>query len=299
MDLHADDMAAHADQTDGALEAMALGMVSSGSLMVPCPDAARTLSLWQAQPELDLGIHLTLNSEWGTRYGWGGVLPQSKVPSLYNDDGILWPTSDELAAHMDVGEALQEMEAQILRVLDAGVRPTHLDDHMGCYWVHPELQRGAMALARKYNLPMNPIHIPEMRAQGYVVADAVWMFYGNILVDLVDPGARARVYDDWMRRLTPGVHLLLTHISYNRGTYGAVIRGEQFRVGDHAYWTRPETRVLAEELDIVPIGYRALQRLQARNWGLGAHPAPAGRQTAVPRAVPAAPRAQSHVQRGT
>ena len=130
--VHADDMAAHQDQTDGALDAMEMGMCKTGSVMVPCSDWDRTLAIWQDRPELDLGIHLTLNSDWGAQYGWGAVLPQSQVPSLYSPDGIMWQTEQELREHMVVAEALQEMEAQILRVLEAGVKPTHLDDHMGC-----------------------------------------------------------------------------------------------------------------------------------------------------------------------
>jgi hypothetical protein len=55
------------------------------------------------------------------------------------------------------------MEAQILRALEAGVERTHMDDDMGCYWQHPELKWGAMALAKEYNLPVKPIHIEEMR----------------------------------------------------------------------------------------------------------------------------------------
>jgi hypothetical protein len=142
--VHADDMALHRDQTDGALEAMGVGMCKTGSVMVPCPDFDRTLAIWKERPDLDLGIHLTLNSEWGAHYGWRPVLPRSQVPSLYSPEGIMWPTEGELREHVVVAEALHEMEAQILRVLEAGAEPTHVDDHMGCYWQHPDLKRGAM-----------------------------------------------------------------------------------------------------------------------------------------------------------
>lgn len=261
--VHADDMAAHRDQTDGALDAMAVGMCKTGSVMVPCPDFERTVSIWKQHPELDLGIHLTLNSEWGARYGWGGVLPQGQVPSLYNPDGIFWGTEQELREHMVVGEAMAEMEAQITHVLDAGVKPTHMDDHMGCYWQHPELKRGAIQLSKKYSLPMNPIDIPEMRQQGYICADAVWMFIFNILLDTVNPSVRMKVYDDWMRRLKPGVHLLLTHISRMSDDYRSKIPAPFFREGDYAYWTSAKTQALSNELGITFIGYRELQRLHA------------------------------------
>jgi predicted glycoside hydrolase/deacetylase ChbG (UPF0249 family) len=264
--VHADDMALHRDQTDGALEAMELGMCKTGSVMVPCPDFDRTLAIWVERPDLDLGIHLTLNSEWGARYGWAPVLPRSEVPSLYSSDGIMWPTEGKLREHLVVAEALQEMEAQILRVLEAGVEPTHVDDHMGCYWLHPDLKRGAMQLARQYNLPMNPIHIDEMRQQGHVVADAIWMFTSNLFPEVHDPSIRSKVYDDWMRGLKPGVHLLLTHIARESADLCSKIPMAHFRVGDHAYWTSSETKALADELGIIFAGYRELQRLQARNW---------------------------------
>lgn len=264
--VHADDMAAHRDQTDGALEAMDVGMCKTGGVMVPCPDSGRTLGIWQERPELDLGIHLTLNSEWGTRYGWAPVLPRSAASSLYNPDGIMWGTEQELREHMIVEEALQEMEAQIRCVLDAGLRPTHMDDHMGCYWQHPDLVRGAMALAKKHNLPMNPIHIEEMRQQGYVCADAVWQFTTNLLPEVRDPSIRKRVYDDWMRGLKPGVHLLLTHIARVSDDYRQKIQAAYIREGDYRYWTSPEAVALASELGITFIGYRELQELQARNW---------------------------------
>jgi predicted glycoside hydrolase/deacetylase ChbG (UPF0249 family) len=266
--VHADDIALHQDQTDGALDAMGVGMCKTGSVMVPCPDLKRTLAIWGERSDLDLGIHLTLNSEWGTKYGWSPVLSESRVPSLYSPDGIMWQTEQQLQEHLVVSEALQEMEAQILRVLEAGVQPTHLDDHMGCYWQHPDLKEGAMRLARTYNLPMNPIHINEMRRQGYVVADAVWMFTSNLLPEVVDPSMRAKAYDRWMRNLKPGVHLLLTHIARDTQDLRSTIPMAHFRVGDYTYWTRSQTKALAAELGITFIGYCKLQELQAKNWNL-------------------------------
>ena len=87
--VHADDISMHIDQTNGSFETMQYGMVKTGSIMVPCPDFDRTTMIWEKNSNLDLGIHLTLNSDWGEKYGWGGVLPKSKVPSLYNSKGVV------------------------------------------------------------------------------------------------------------------------------------------------------------------------------------------------------------------
>ena len=269
--VHADDVGMHIDQTDGAFEAMKYGMVKTGSIMVPCPDFDRTAMMWEKNPNLDLGIHLTLNSDWGEKYGWGGVLPKSKVPSLYNSKGIMWRRPHKLMANMNVEEALMELEAQILKVLKAGLKPTHIDGHYGNYYMNSDLAEGVRNFSKKYNLPMKPHYElrEEMRGQGYVFPDTLWMF-----LILYGEGSqleiRKKVYDNWFRKLKPGVHELLIHPSL-MGEEWANILGRPnsyLRLGDYKYWTSPETMDLANELGIIFIGYRELQKLQAKNWGL-------------------------------
>jgi predicted glycoside hydrolase/deacetylase ChbG (UPF0249 family) len=264
--VHADDVGAHPDQLDGTLEAMEAGMCRTGSLMAPCPDAERVLSIWRQRPDLDLGIHLTLTSEWGERYGWSPILPPSEVPSLYTPEGLMWPTEGALRDHMDVGEALRECEAQVQKVLQAGVQPTHVDDHMGCYWLDLELTEGVMALAKRYGLPMAPVDMDLMRALGYVFPDSSWQFTSNVFGDQRYPEIRHRVYADWLRSLGPGVHQVMTHIARVGDDYASKINLAHFRAGDLTCWTSPEMQALAHELGITFIGYRALQRVQARHW---------------------------------
>jgi predicted glycoside hydrolase/deacetylase ChbG (UPF0249 family) len=269
--VHADDIGMHIDQTDGSFETMRYGMVKTGSVMVPCPDFDRTAKIWAKNPNLDLGVHLTLNSDWGEKYGWGGVLPKSKVPSLYNSKGIMWRKPYKLMANMDVEEALMEIEAQILKAFKAGLKPTHIDGHYGNYYMSYDLAVGVKKLSRKYNLPMKPHHKlrKEMREQGYVFPDTCWMFlilYG----EWIQPEIRKKVYDNWLKNLKPGVHELLIHPSL-MGEEWANILGRPnsyLRLGDYKYWTSPETMDLANELGITFMGYRELQKLQAKNWGL-------------------------------
>jgi predicted glycoside hydrolase/deacetylase ChbG (UPF0249 family) len=104
----------------------------------------------------------------GEKYGWGGVLPKSKVTSLYNSKGIMWQKPYKLMANMDVEEALMELEAQILKVLKAGLKPTHIDGHYGNYYMNSDLAEGVRNLSKKYNLPMKPHYElrEEMRGQG-------------------------------------------------------------------------------------------------------------------------------------
>ena len=269
--VHADDIGMHMDQTDGTFDAMKLGMIKTGSVMVPCPDFNRVAKIWKNDANLDLGIHLTLNSDWGKKYGWGSVLPKTKVPSLYNAEGNLWRTPNDLRAHMKVDEAILELEAQIMKCLEAGINPTHIDPHYGCYYDSLDLAKKVMNLSKKYNLPMKPhyLHRGEMRRLGFVFPDSMWLFF-KLIGEKYDRNIRKRVYDNWLKELQPGVHELVIHPSYMSSEWSEIIGGfnSYLRLGDYKYWSDPETKALADSLGIIFIGYRELQRLQAKNWNL-------------------------------
>lgn len=47
----------------------------------------------RSHPNVDLGLHLTLTSEWEF-YKWGPVLPSNEVPSLINEQGFLYDGSE-------------------------------------------------------------------------------------------------------------------------------------------------------------------------------------------------------------
>lgn len=269
--VHADDIGMHIEQTNGTLDAMKQGMVKTGSVMVPCPDFNRVAMIWKDDANLDLGIHLTLNSDWGKKYGWGAVLPKNQVPSLYNAEGNLWRTPNDLRAHMDVDEAALELEAQIVKVLEAGINPTHMDAHYGNYYDSSDLAKKVMKLSKKYNLPMKPhyLHRKEMRKSGYVFPDSMWMFF-KLYGEKSNPDIRKRVYDNWLKELQPGVHELVIHPSYMSSQWSNIVGNfnSYLRHGDYKYWSDPGTKALAEKLGIIFIGYRELQLLQAKNWGI-------------------------------
>ncbi|MBC2733768.1 MAG: ChbG/HpnK family deacetylase [Desulfobacteraceae bacterium] len=265
--VHADDLAIHKDQTDGALDAMQKGLVTTGSVMVPCPDFDRTASIWLSDPNLDLGLHLTLNTGHRPDYRWKPLLPVEKVPSLYSQDGYMWRGLTEFGENLRITEALMEIEAQIKKALSIGLKPTHIDTHMGVYNIHPRLAKGVMKLSRRYNLPMlpSPYHLKEMRDKGYVYPDTIWM-YLLIVGEEYFPWHRKRLYDRFLRNLKPGVHELIIHPSFMSNEYEQYVWRPYILTADYAYWTSPDTKVLIDKLGITLIGYRALRRLQAKNW---------------------------------
>lgn len=273
--VNIDDVGIHKDETEASFRALKFGMVKSGSVMVPCPNFSQVIKCWKENPEIDLGVHLTLTCEWGEKYPWTPVLSKANVQGLYNPKGIMWENVKELLQHARRKEINMELDAQINKILDAGLKPSHLDHHMDFYY-HSDLFADVMELSRKYNLPMRvwrrrkyklPLiknNLISLRRMGYVFPDTqmgIYMMAGqNQSLDL-----RKEKYYEHLRSLKPGVHNIKVHIAFQTEELQNIMGGHQssIRQIDYDVWTSDDTKKLGEELGIIFLGFRPLQQLQA------------------------------------
>jgi predicted glycoside hydrolase/deacetylase ChbG (UPF0249 family) len=106
------------------------GSITCGALMVPCPWFSEVVAMAAASPDIDLGVHLTLTSEWKS-YRWAPISTTRRSSGLIDTDGYFWHRLPMLAAHVVPEAAEAEMRAQIERALSAGIDVTHIDTHMG------------------------------------------------------------------------------------------------------------------------------------------------------------------------
>jgi chitin disaccharide deacetylase len=127
------------------------GFLTCGSVMVPCPWFREVADRAAGSPELDLGVHLTLTSEW-PHYRWAPISTVSRASGLIDPDGYFWRNCIDLREHVVPEAAEIEMRAQIERALDAGIDVSHLDTHMGAA-LAPELAEIYLRLGREYALP--------------------------------------------------------------------------------------------------------------------------------------------------
>jgi predicted glycoside hydrolase/deacetylase ChbG (UPF0249 family) len=149
--VHCDDIGMCHAANVGAFEALDRGPATCGSVMVPCPWFPEAARLAGERPHVDLGVHLTLTSEW-EHYRWGPVAPRQAVPSLLDDRGCLPRTTQEVAARGRPEEVEIELRAQIETALAAGIDVTHLDAHMGAALMPPFIHIYA-ELAVEYRIP--------------------------------------------------------------------------------------------------------------------------------------------------
>ena len=158
--IHADDLAVAHSQDAASFDALDKGAATSASIMVPCPWLTEVADYAKAHPDADLGLHLTLSAEWKS-YRWGPVESKDKVPSLLDPAGYLWPEVEPAVRSIKPDEAEREIRAQIEHAVSAGIRPTHLDSHMGVLFAKPELFAVYVKVAHDYKLPFLALRGPQ------------------------------------------------------------------------------------------------------------------------------------------
>ena len=150
--IHEDDVGMTHGSNVAFRELSARGVVSSGSVMAPCPWFPETLEIAAANPSLDLGVHLTLNSE-SRPYRWRPLTRPPKSAGLADESGYLWLEQRSVArnAHPEAVEA--ELRAQIDAAIAGGIDVTHLDAHCGAV-MHPKFMPIYKRLGQDYDLPI-------------------------------------------------------------------------------------------------------------------------------------------------
>jgi len=161
--VHADDLAVAHSVDAASFDALNKNAVTSASVMVPCAWLTEVASYAKDHPDVDFGLHLTLTSEWKVDR-WGPVSSSDKVPSLFDPYGNLWPEAPAAALNLKTVEAEREIRAQVDRAVALGIRPTHLDSHMGVLFSKPELFAVYIKVAHEYNLRFLAVRLPNLSA---------------------------------------------------------------------------------------------------------------------------------------
>ncbi len=130
--------------------------LTSSTVMAPCAWAPEACKFAAENPELAIGVHLTLTSEW-SKYRWAPVNSKD-TDSLRDGEGYMWHESDEVEKNVKLDEVAAEIRAQIERCKKLGLtNPSHLDNHMGSlYGIETgrfELLELTLGIAAEYGLP--------------------------------------------------------------------------------------------------------------------------------------------------
>lgn len=153
--IRADDLGMCRSVNLGVEKGFKEGVLTCTSLMVSCPWFEDAAQICRNNPDLQVGVHLTLNSEWA-EYRWGPVLPIGEVPSLVDEDGYFYPTVKQFHdANPRPEEVEKELRAQVKRAYQYGIDVTYVDYHMGTAVSTPEFRKIVEKIAREHQIPVS------------------------------------------------------------------------------------------------------------------------------------------------
>jgi len=150
--LHADDIGMCEEANMAVIPYLENQQIQSASVMMPCEYSDDFMQWYEANADYDIGLHLTLTSEWQT-WRWGTVADKTTVPSLLDNDGFMWRSVAEVVQNAKPEEVEKEVRAQIEKALSLGVRPTHLDIHMGTLYHTDAFSKIYFDIAEEYPIP--------------------------------------------------------------------------------------------------------------------------------------------------
>lgn len=257
--VNADDLGMYPAINEATLRAFRAGIVRSTSLMVPCPAAPDAMRRLAETPGLPVGVHLSVVRDIPT-YPWGPLAPRERVPSLLDEEGLLYPHAGmhEMAAKADLGDLEREFRAQIEAVLAAGLRPTHVDWHCLYDGGHERVFDLTLRLAREYGLAPrvdSPTGRERVRRLGLPCADHDLLDSFRLPIE-----DKAAAYAAALRELPPGLSTWAVHPGGGDAASRSVDPdGWRVRATDAAFLSSPEAREIVAREGIVLVDYAPLQ----------------------------------------
>lgn len=201
--VRSDDMGAAHAVNEACLDSVKNGIARSIEVLVPAPWFLEAVEMLKAHPEIDVGVHLDLTSEW-SGLKWGPV--SKEVPSLVDENGHFFPTTSQRSSMPDntgflesgfkMAEVERELRAQIEMALRLLPNVTHLSAHMGTATSTDELKALTEKLANEYHLP---IQVPGLQRAGR---------FGN---KDDSPKKRVAAMIDLIEGLKPGLWMVIEH----------------------------------------------------------------------------------------
>lgn len=280
--VQADDIGACDETVSGLDELMHFGLVSTCSVMVPCPAFPQAAGYLAAHPEVDAGVHLTLTCERGPgQQRWGPLSASDAARSLCDAEGFFRDEPRPLAEGCAAGAAYEEMCAQLDRAEACGVDVTHLDSHMFAAW-HPKIVDEYMRLGVERRLPALLLRLDDPGCgvrRGGVFSEDELTESGRAVREYEErEGARAVVFDKLVglplrepkERLAQAVRAFdalppgrLTHFFIHPARDTAELRAltpdYEARAADFETFTSPALLDHVRSSGVQIIGYRELR----------------------------------------
>jgi predicted glycoside hydrolase/deacetylase ChbG (UPF0249 family) len=283
--IHCDDIGMCQAGVEAFSELSEVGVVSTAAIMVPCPWFLEAAKFAVAHPQADLGVHLTLTSEWQT-YRWGPLSTRDPASGLIDEEGYFYHRSEMVQEHGSPEAVKKELVAQMERALAAGIEPTHADTHMGSV-AHLKFMESYIKLALEYKVPPMMLRLDEegwrmvneSSANSTMDETAITMAarmvttleqIGVPLLDNIsglpldsDPRIRMEQARSALSSLPAGLTHFIIHPAKDTPELRAITPDWACRVADYKTFLDKSLGAFLKNKGIHVIGYRAIKELMA------------------------------------
>lgn len=269
--IHADDLGMCHSVNQASIDALEKGTVTCGSIMINCPWSPEIAKYYRDYSEIDVGVHVTLNSEW-ERYKWGPVAPDEKVPGLVDSNGYLPKSVEQVKEKAKPEEVEREIRAQVKKAFDFGIEPTHLDTHMGTVYERPEFFSAYCRIAKEFDITPMVVSPESTTARERIEENSKMKFsinqykkissnFPNIdelisSVEEINLKARKKHFKNIIKNLPSGLNQVIVHLGYDRSELQGITENWKLRYNDYRIFTDPKMRKFIEKQKIKLIGWK-------------------------------------------
>lgn len=263
--IHSDDVGMSMANNRGSAEALEFGLVTSVSVMMPCPWVSEWLAYTKAHPTIDSGLHLTLTSEYDG-YRWPPVAGKPTVPGLADAHGCLPDNVGLVVDNASADEVEAEIRAQIDRAETMGLPITHLDSHMGTLFEPKYIERFVkVGIEKQIPIIMRGARPGQDLSEwaektwdgGLPVLDYVHTASYNWKTTDLDE--KAELYIKAIRDLKPGVTEMIIHCTKPDDVIGVINGNRDFLYGDYFSMIDERVKKAVEEEGIILTTWRELK----------------------------------------
>ena len=274
--IHADDIGMCQATLPAFADVIDFGLVSSGAVMVPCSWFPQVAAYCLQHPQMDMGVHLTLNCEWDS-YRWEPISTRDPASGLMDEEGYLPRTQEAVQQQAGSAAVQAELAAQVAHALAGGIDVTHIDTHMGTV-AHLRFIPGYVQLAQQHQLPFLMLRLDEAGWRAAGLDGETAAFAAQFVIQLEEQGVpmldhlsqelpldqhenRVEVAKRVFDSLPPGLTHFILHPVCDTPELRAIASAWRGRVADYQAFTSPGLRDYVRDIGIHVIGYRALRDL--------------------------------------
>ena len=264
--LHADDAGMCDEANIATIAYLENNQIQGAAIMVPCPFAEDIINWAVKNPDEDMGLHITHTSEWKT-YRWGPVTDPEFVPGLIDPDGKLWHEVEDVLKHATAEEVERELRSQIDKAIALGMKPSHIDTHMGTLYGSADYLQVFLKVAEEYNIPANAIDLSveqvanHFREAGYPIDDRGISLLENYKLPKLDFFAsvpNGKNYEEkrdnffeLVKTLPPGLTEIIFHPSVLTDNLKTITNSWQQRVWEAELFSDPVVNEFFEKEGII------------------------------------------------